>query len=77
MWEKEGGREGGRSEGGGGIRVRKIGTWSWCLLMREERRKKKKQQRRRERKKEGSGDGWGKVAINCYKSCNKQQQQQQ
>ncbi len=25
---------------------------------------------------EGSGDGWGKVAINCYKSCNKQQQQQ-
>jgi len=26
---------------------------------------------------EGSGDGWGKVATNCYKSCNKQQQQKQ
>jgi hypothetical protein len=26
---------------------------------------------------EGSGDGWGKVAINCYKSCNKQQQEKQ
>lgn len=49
----EGGREGGRSEGGGGIRVRKIGPWSWCLLMREERRKKKKQQRRRRERKKG------------------------
>jgi hypothetical protein len=53
----EGGREGGRSEGGGGIRVRKIGTWSWCLLMREERRKKKTQQRRRERQKGVAMDG--------------------
>jgi hypothetical protein len=55
LWEEEGGREGGRSEGG--IRVRKTGTWSWCLLMREEKRKKKKQQRRRERKKGVAMDG--------------------
>jgi hypothetical protein len=68
-----GGREGGRSEGGGGgIRVRENRDVVVVLEGGEEEEEEAAEEEEEEEEEEGSLDGWGKVAINCYKSGNKQ-----